>query len=212
MKSKTFSIILMSFSFTILCLSCGTSNKSQNDHFNGKDALAKLDGLLMQLDQFDASDCGNLDEIVTINEKMRRIVESIRSNKAFDSIAQAFDANTNQIDFVISEDEQFGVFSWHTKMDCLGNSIKNIALYKFENKIQASSLYGESMIYHDIKSRNQTDDKTVYLLMGSSSPNKKLNDSTMKGYKITNGYLAESQIPSIVAKDQQYAASSAMDQ
>ncbi|MDF0717364.1 hypothetical protein PY092_14465 [Muricauda sp. 334s03] len=195
MKSKIFSISLMGFSFLILCLGCGTPNKSKNDHFNGKDTLAELDRLLMQLDQMDASDCGNLDEIVTINEKMRRMVENIRSSKAFDSIAKAFDANTNQIDFVVSKDEQFGVFSWYTKMDCLGNSIKNIALYKSDNKVLASSLYGKSMIYHEIKSRKQTEDKTVYLLLGSSSENQDATDSTAKGYKITNGYLAESQIP-----------------
>jgi len=195
MKSNTFPIILMSFSCLMLCLSCGTSNKSKNDHFNGKETLAELDGLLMQLDQFDASDCGNLNEIVTINEKMRRMVENIRSTKAFDSIAKAFDANTNQIDFVVSEDEQFGVFSWQTKMDCLGNSIKNIALYKSDNKVLASSLYGKSMMYHKIKSRKQTEGKTVYLLLGSASTNKEPNNVTAKGYKITNGYLAESQIP-----------------
>ncbi|WP_127136733.1 hypothetical protein [Flagellimonas oceanensis] len=211
MKSKIFSTILMSYSFLALFLGCGTSNKSQNDHFNGKDALAKLDGVLMQLDQFDASDCSNLDDIVTINEKMRRIVESIRSTNAFDSIVQAFDANTNQIDFVISEDEQFGVFSWRTKMDCLGNNIKNIALYKSDNKVLASSLYGKSMIFHDIKSQKQAEGKTVYLLLGSSSINKVPKDLTAKGYKITNGYLTESQIPSIANKNQQYA-SSGMDQ
>ena len=132
---------------------------------------------------------------MTLNEKMRRIIEGIRSPKEFDELVIAFDADKHKIGFLVSEDDQFGVFSWQTKMDCLGHGIKNIALYKSNDKVMVSSLYGDPMVYHNIETNKQEKGKPVYILLGISSTENDLNNLTKKGYKITNGYLVESKIP-----------------
>lgn len=59
-----------------------------------------------------------------------------------------------------------------------------------------SSLYGDPMVYHNIKTNKQEKSNPVYILLGISSTEKDLNSMTKKGYKITNGgYLVESKIP-----------------
>ncbi|MCK0159681.1 hypothetical protein [Allomuricauda sp. F6463D] len=157
-----------------------------------KETLAKLDQLMVQLHQMNAPDCEDLDEIVTINEKMRRMIENVRSVTAFDDLVNSFDQNNHKMNFSVSNDGNFGVFSWHSKMDCLGIHIKNIALYKTDGRIVASSLYGEPMAYYKITSMNLNKHKTIYLLKGSSSI--KASDSILKTYTITNGDLVESRI------------------
>ncbi|WP_421811995.1 hypothetical protein [Flagellimonas sp.] len=195
MRLKTKVAFLVSCSLLILFVSCKPSKKSDNKAFSTEETLAELDGLLSRLHQIDNTDCKNLDEIVTINERMRRIVENVRTNERFEGLIKSFDKTVHQISFIFSGDKQFAVFSWQTKMDCLGNSIKNIALYKYEDKVKASSLYGNPMVYHRIKSNKQDKNKTLYILEGSYLTEKDLNDLVQSGYKITNGYLAESQIP-----------------
>jgi len=194
MRLKTKVAFLVSCSLLILFVSCKPSNKSDNKAFNAEETLAELDGLLSRLHQIDNTDCKNLDEIVTINERMRRIVENVQTNEKFEGLIKSFDKTAHQIGFIFSGDKQFAVFSWQTKMDCLGNSIKNISLYKYEDKVKSSSLYGNPMVYHRIKSNKQDKKKTLYILEGSSSNEKDLNDITKKGYRITNGYLAEARI------------------
>jgi hypothetical protein len=76
-------------------------------------------------------------------------------------------------------------------MDCLGNQIKNIALYKTDNGVLTSSLYGTPMIYHRVSSNPMK--KGNYLLH---------SNSTIKGYSISNGYLEET---SIDLKDASFA-------
>jgi len=194
MRLKTKVAFLVSCSLLILFVSCKPSNKSDNKAFSTEETLAELDGLLSRLHQIDNTDCKNLDEIVTINERMRRIVENVQTNEKFEGLIKSFDKTAHQIGFIFSGDKQFAVFSWQTKMDCLGNSIKNISLYKYEDKVKSSSLYGNPMVYHRIKSNKQDKKKTLYILEGSSSNEKDLNDITKKGYRITNGYLAEARI------------------
>jgi len=80
-------------------------------------------------------------------------------------------------------------------MDWLGHGIKNIALYKSNDKVMVSSLYGDPMVYHNIETNKQEKGKPVYILLGISSTENDLNNLTKKGYKITNGYLVESKIP-----------------
>jgi len=195
MRFKKIEIFLMCYLLLIVSLSCNSSDKSETEHFEAKDTLVELDTLLFQLRKIDTADCANMDEIVTVNETMRGIVENIRTIEEFDDLVNAFENGSYQISFVFSEDEKLGLFSWRTKMDCLGNNIKNIALFKYNGKVKASSLYGNPMMFQNIKSKKQNKDKTLYIFEGSSSTDNNLNDLTQKGYKITNGYLAESQIP-----------------
>jgi len=191
MKLKTSAIFLLGVLLLILFVRCQPSDKSDSKAFNAEETLAKLDGFLLRLNQIDNRDCKNLDEIVTINESMRRIVENIRTKEMFEGLMNAFDEKKHQIGFTFSEDEQFAVFSWQTKMDCLGHSIKNIALFKHNETIKTSSLYGNPMMYEHIKSHKQNKNATLYILQGIAYS----DDLTQKGYTISNGYLVESQIP-----------------
>ncbi|NDV14899.1 hypothetical protein GO009_02580 [Muricauda sp. TY007] len=205
MKLKTLFIACISFGLLIPFTSCNNYNSKEDEQFDAKNTLAQLNNLLIQLNGLDTVDCQNLDEIVTINEKIRGIIESIRSTKKFDSLATTYNKAEHQIGFVVSDNQQFGVFSWETKMDCMGHNIKNIALYKSKNRIVASSLYGKPMIYHGIISKNQGNGKTIYLLNGRFSSKKKHFNTTTKAYTITNGSLAESQIPLLGKLHEGYA-------
>ncbi|WP_318308614.1 hypothetical protein [Flagellimonas crocea] len=186
-----------------------TSKASKDGNFDAKEIIAELDFLLNQLDDLDATNCQNLDEIVTINEKMRGVIESIRSVHQFDKVVNAFDQNRQQIAFVVSKDKRFGVFSWETKMDCLGNGIKNVALYKWNEKIMASSLYGMPLIYDQISTKEPQNKKKVYFLYGTPSKAEQSELFITKAYTIIDGDLTESNI-SLPEKDlmqMQYAAS-----
>lgn len=177
----------------VLFTNCKNDSKSIADPFNAKETLAQLDSLVIQIEALDNEKCENLDTIVILNEKMRRIIENIRSINKFDDLVNNFDQDRHQIGLTVSEDGKFGVFNWQTKMDCLGIHIKNIALYKSDGRVYASSLYGEPLVCHKITNKTINTGKTVYLLGGSSSTN--LSDSLVKTYTISNGDLVEARIP-----------------
>ncbi|MBO0329793.1 hypothetical protein [[Muricauda] lutisoli] len=170
---------------------CNSSTRSNKNPFNAHATLEQMDKLLAELQDIDTIDCKNLDEIVTINEDMRGIVENIRTIDEFDRLVEAYQAKEHQITFSFSEDKQMGVFSWYTKMDCLGHVIKNIALFKSKDKVTASSLYGKSLIFNSIGSVQKDNGNVVYLLNGDRVS----EEPTILGYTITNGYLVESTMP-----------------
>ncbi|WP_421807176.1 hypothetical protein [Flagellimonas sp.] len=183
MKSVTFNIFYIAIVLSMISSSCDFSKKSKENDFYTSNTLDELEVLLTQLNQLDTIGCRNMDEIVSINESMRRIVENIRSAEKFDKLAKAYKTHRPNVKFAASEDGTFGVFSWRTKMDCLGNQIKNIALYKTDNGVLSSSLYGKPMIYHRVSSNPMK--KGNYLLHANN---------TIKGYSISNGYLEETPI------------------
>ena len=183
MKSVTFNILSIAIVLSMISSSCDFSKKSKENDFYTSNTLDELEVLLTQLNQLDTIDCRNMDEIVSINESMRRILENIRSVEKFDKLAKAYKTHRPNVKFAISEDGTFGVFSWRTKMDCLGNQIKNIALYKTDNGVLTSSLYGTTMIYHRVSSNPMK--KGNYLLHANNA---------VKGYSISNGYLEETPI------------------
>ncbi|MBO0341096.1 hypothetical protein [Flagellimonas profundi] len=191
MKLKEMVTPLICLMLLLYLSGCNSSTKSNKEPFNANATLEQLDTLLGQLQGIDSFDCKNLDEIVTINEDMRRIVENIRSIDEFDRLVEAYQAKEHQITFSFSEDKQIGVFSWHTKMDCLGHIIKNISLYKSNGKVIASSLYGKSLIFNSIGSIQKDNGNVVYLLNGGTTS----EEPAIMGYTITNGYLVESTIP-----------------
>lgn len=192
MRLNMSATVPLKFLFLLLFVSCNPSNTPEKK-LNGADTIAELDDLLFQLNQIDTSNHKKLDEIVTLNEKMRRLIENIRSTKKFDELLEAYNEDSH-ITFTFSEDKNIGVFSWRTKMGFLGNNIKNIMLYKFNDKVIASSLYGESLIYHEIESQVKNNE-TIYLLRGTSYEEKNPRHLTSNGYAITNGILEESRIP-----------------
>nr|WP_292959891.1 MULTISPECIES: hypothetical protein [unclassified Allomuricauda] len=178
----------------VLFTNCKNDSKSKANPLNAKETLAQLDSLAIQIEALENEKCENLDTIVILNEKMRRIIENIRSINEFDDLVNSFDQDRQQIGLTVSEDGKFGVFTWQSKMDCLGIHIKNIALYKTDGRVYTSSLYGEPLVCHEITNKTINTDKTVYLLRGSSSTN--ISDSLIKTYTISNGDLVEARISS----------------
>lgn len=81
MRLKTIITACITFGLLIPFTSCNNSNNMELEQFDAKNTLAQLDNLFIQLNGLDTVDCQNLDEIVTINEKMRGIIENIRSTK-----------------------------------------------------------------------------------------------------------------------------------
>ena len=191
MRLKIMVSPLICFMLPLYLTSCNISTKSNKKPFNANATLDQIDTLLAQLQNLDTVDCKNLDEIVTINEDMRGIVENIRTITEFDKLVDTYQNKEHQITFSFSADKQMGVFSWHTKMDCLGHTIKNIALFKYKDKVIASSLYGKSLIFNSIGSIQKDNGNVVYLLNGGTTS----EEPTILGYAITNGYLVESTIP-----------------
>nr|WP_297788601.1 hypothetical protein [uncultured Allomuricauda sp.] len=204
MRSKTIIFLFMGFSALLQLPSCNNSNNKQLNQFDAKDTLAELDTLLTQLNSLESEDCNNLDEIVTLNEKIRGIVEGIKSPKEFNELLSVFNGDKHKIGFLVSEDELLGVFSWQTKMDCLGHSIKNIALYISGDKLVASSLYGKPMIYEQIALEKLDSNKTIYLLSTKAT---KQNTTVTKGYTIINGVLMQSEVRLSKRGNNRYAIS-----
>ncbi|MDF0705821.1 hypothetical protein [Flagellimonas okinawensis] len=178
------------------------SSKSKNQQLTGYEVLDKLDSLATRLNNLESKDCENIDEIVTINEQMRRIIEDIYSNNVLDELITAAHKETHQIVFASSEDKNVGVFSWESKLDCLGHNIKNIALFRSNNRVSTSSLYGKSMMYSEVSLLKNNNNKMLYQLKGTSH----FGENKVNGYTISNGQLIESQIPN-KAVSRQYANS-----
>ncbi|MCR9226554.1 MAG: hypothetical protein NXH90_03915 [Flavobacteriaceae bacterium] len=192
MKLKSFTYLVIGCVLLIYFVGCDSFKKSGLEQLNTKQTLAQMDDLLMQLEKLDITECNNTDKVVTINEDIRGLVESIRNPTKFDSLVDILVQGNRQINFVASKDRQFGVFSWQTKMDCLGNQIKNIALYKSNGRVEASSLYGSPMLYGEI---SQTDHNREMHYTLRENTFKNTSDVAVKTYKISNGYIEETQIP-----------------
>lgn len=159
-----------------------------NATITGEDVLAVLDSLSHRLSAPIASE-----EVIQVNEDMRRTVESIRSPHLLTEITKVYAHRKHLFTFILSEDQKIGVFSWYTKMDATGNRIKNIALYNNGNAIEPTSLYDTPITYekiHQVKSQKGED---LYILHGHLNS----GDShyfRLNAYTLRNGYMEEAPI------------------
>lgn len=162
-----------------------------NTAITGEDVLATLDSLSYRLSANKSPIAS--EEVIQVNEDMRRTVESIRSPHLLTKIAEIYAHQKHAFTFTLSEDQKIGVFSWHTKMDATGNRIKNIALYNNGNAIEPTSLYDTPITYekiHQVKSHKGED---LYILHGHLNS----GDShyfRLNAYTLRNGYMEEAPI------------------
>ncbi len=163
-----------------------------NTAITGEDVLATLDSLSYRLSANGKAPIAS-EEVIQINEDMRRTVESIRTPHLLTEMAEIYAHQKHAFTFTLSEDQKIGVFSWHTKMDATGNRIKNIALYDTGNAIEPTSLYDTPITYkkiHQVKSHKGED---LYILHGHLNS----GDShyfRLNAYTLRNGYMEEAPI------------------
>lgn len=184
----------------IICYNCNISQEPAKETLSAESTLAQLDSLLIQLDKLNTHDCQKMDNAVTLNEKMRRIVENIQSVNEFGRLMEVYPKKPHKINFTFSDDKQIGVFSWDSKLTCLGHSIKNIALFKSKNSVVATSLYGEALNYNHITSSQEDTQKTIYLFHGNANSEKPI----VNAYTITDKHLTAYRMPSA---EEEYASS-----
>ncbi|WP_108425666.1 hypothetical protein [Flagellimonas amoyensis] len=162
-----------------------------NTTITGEDVLATLDSLSYRLSA-NKSPIGS-EEVIQVNEDMRRTVESIRTPHLLTEIAEIYAYQKHAFTFTLSEDQKIGVFSWHTKMDATGNRIKNIALYNNGNDIEPTSLYDTPITYEKIHQVKSHKGKDLYILHGHLNS----GDShyfRLNAYTLRNGYMEEAPI------------------
>lgn len=155
----------------------------------GEDVLTTLDSLSYRLSANGKAPIAS-EEVIQINEDMRRTVESIRSSKLLMEIYGIYKKNKHDFTLTLSDDKKLGVFSWHTRMNATGNKIKNIALYKNGGKLEPSSLYDTPITYHKIYQVESQKGEHLYILHGYVKSGDS-HYSRLNAYILKNGYLEE---------------------
>lgn len=174
-----------------LLMGCQNINHQHNEGpVTGEDVIASLDSLLYKLDILEKKAPGLSEEVVQVNESIRRTVENIRSSDLLVDIGKEYASKEHEFNFALSEDKKLGVFSWHTKMNTSGNKIKNIALYSTGDKIEPSSLYDTPIIYDKIHQVESYKGETLYVLHGHLSSGDG-HYFRLNAYTLKNGYLEE---------------------
>lgn len=175
----------------LLLIGCGNiTDKNAKSPTSGKEVITVLDSLFQGLANLERPTQGLSEDVVQVNENIRRTVENIRSSDLLAEIGKEFASKEHDFSFILSEDKKLGVFSWHTKMNTSGNKIKNIALYSTGDKIEPSSLYDTPIIYDKIHQVESYKGKNLYVLHGH------LNSGDghyfrLNAYILKNGYLEE---------------------
>lgn len=189
MTSRFFFLTLVFGSLLFANCTDKTEVNKQNKA-TGKEVIAVLDSLFYELDNPKDSAPGVSEDMVRVNENIRRTIENIRSPRLLAEIEKAYTAKSHKFYFVLSEDKKIGVFSWRTRMDASGNKIKNIAIYQTADKVEPSSLYDIPIIYGKIYQVESYRGETLYVLHGHDSIG---NDKyfRLNAYTLKNDNLEE---------------------
>lgn len=174
----------------LLLVGCSGSEQSEAVPGNGKELVASLDRLFEELSAQRTNPSDLSEEVVRLNEKIRRTIEGIRPTGHLVEIAESCSEGGHGFSFTLSRDKKLGIFSWHTKMDASGNKIKNMALFDQGGRLAVSSLPSAPIIYDKIHQLKSYKGKVLYILQGS--------DNTAEGsffrldaYTLRNGQLEE---------------------
>jgi len=171
--------------------SCDGKKDSSKDLVNGEDLIHSLDSLFTELSKVDLNTVESSETIVAINEKIRRNIENVQSQRILKELSAIYRDDEHDFKFALSKDGKLGVFSYYTMMDNSGIGIKNIALYNTDNKISPTSLYGKPVIYskiHQIKSNTQN---TIYILHGNGKTHNNETAYRLHAYSLKDGDLVE---------------------
>ncbi|NDV43002.1 hypothetical protein [Flagellimonas sediminis] len=185
----TQSPIVFIFSLALLSSSCVRKGHIQ-EFANGTEINISLDSLFTKLESLSSMPNPNSEVLVEINEKIRRTIEHIGSQKLLAEIDAGYKTKKHHFSFILSDDKKIAVFSWPTRLENSGNRIKNIALYHSNDKMVPTSLYGTPIIYNGIHQLKMYDGTTLYLLQGQDSMQQKMLNR-VNAYLLKNGYLEE---------------------
>jgi len=169
-------------------MACSGSDQGDNIPENGKETVATLDGLFLEL--ADQEENGSIsEEVVQVNEAIRRTIENIPHGQLAE-IGENYAQGEHGFSLALSEDEKLGIFSWHTKMDASGNKIKNMALYESEDRLEVSSLLGSPIIYEKIHQVETYKGEVLYVLHGNEQSGSD-NFYRLDAYTVRNGKLEQ---------------------
>lgn len=146
-------------------MACSGSDQSDNNPKNGKEAVATLDRLFLELADLQEDGSGISEEVVKVNETIRRTIENIPYGQLVE-LGESYSHGKHGFTLALSEDQKLGIISWHTKMDASGNKIKNMALYDSGNQFEVSSLLGSPIIYEKIYQVETYKGEVLYVLHG----------------------------------------------
>lgn len=171
----------------------GCSGTDQKDPIaeNGKELVASLDLLFQELASQEANSSELSEEVVQLNENIRRTIENIRPSGLLAEIGETYTHDGHGFSFTLSKDQKLGIFSWHTKMDASGNKIKNMALYGQGDRLEVSSLFSAPIIYEKIHQVESYKGEVLYLLQGKDDTGEG-NFFRLDAYTLKNGLLEES--------------------
>ncbi len=172
------------------CLSNFKKTDKDFSFENEKELIATLDSLFVELNKIETKnhDYKAIESIVSINEKIRRVIENIQSKEILKALEIEYGKSHHAFTFVISPDRNVGIFSWFTRMDASGNAIKNIALHLSKDKIIPTSLYGEPIMYRKIYQVDSNTGQTMYLVYGNID-NPSSSFQRLNSYILRDGHL-----------------------
>jgi len=146
---KTVAVLLL-LQILLNCTFQESNKNNQNKGFDsGKAIVDHLDHLFDTLSSKKNTDKDFQESVVTLNEAIRQTIEyNITSPQLLKEIQAYFPAKKHDFSFILSNDGNFGVFSWRTqKKEFL---IKNMAFYVNGGSVFPTSLYGNPSVYEHI--------------------------------------------------------------
>lgn len=192
MKSKKITMLGL-VCLLVYSMACNSSDYRKAEFKklqNGKEVVGYLDQLMSKLNSQLENSEENMDSIVAINENIRSTIEWITSPALLEEIGESLEKGNHNIRFVLSNDTNFGVFSWDTGLNALGTPLKNIAIYNSGNKLEPTSLYGTPINYNEIHQITMKTGEIIYVLEGSEEL-KSSKRTTLYSYLIRKGQLEE---------------------
>jgi len=169
---------------------CSGSDQKKAPAESGKELVASLDRLFEELSTEDTNSSELSEEVVQLNEKIRRTIENIRPTGQLSEIAESYSKDAHGFSFTLSQDKKLGIFSWHTKMDASGNKIKNMALYDQGDRLEVSSLLSAPIIFEKIHQVESYKGQVLYVLQGKDDTGVG-NFFRLDAYTLRDGLLEE---------------------
>ncbi|MEE1963586.1 hypothetical protein V1387_12890 [Allomuricauda taeanensis] len=186
MRRARFHLLLL-YSLVLFIGSC--SHKTGALKFkNGKEIVSTLDSLFTELET--ASTHPDEFPLIYINEQIRGVIEGIGSPRIVAEIQTKYIAYEHDFSFLLSADRKIALFSWQTHLEKTETRIKNIALYRSNDKMVPTSLYGIPFIYNGIHQIEMDNSDATYLLEGRDSL-KNILSYHLHAYLLKNDHIEE---------------------
>ena len=153
-----------------------------------------MDWLFVQLANLDTTDSEYMESATLINEQIKKTMECVKLPKRLLEVDKSYWVKKHDFLFALSDDGQFGVFSWDSKIESTSGSIKNIALYASQKKVIPTSLYGEALHYNQIHTIKNQKGSPLYVLHGKGKSAESQNFYRLDAYTIKKDGLGDAKI------------------